>query len=201
MTPIIIQKEFRIGREPMICASAEAEDKVYKKVVGKSGSIWLIPQLDAARQDLPTEDSGDGVHVHRLDDKDSDGYGGRTLEFLLTDGTIYKAAGPWHSNTEALYKDTGIDLRDKHRTFVVISLDRDFDGYDTIMKDILHIDKEPTIGKFERGKEIARYHADRLNRPVHRYSQSRGGSSCGSENPSSWTAEEGNTYWKYAQRI
>jgi len=192
MTPTILRKEFRIERESMICGSAEAENKVYKKVVGDSGSVWLIPQNDSP---------GEGVHVHNPNDRDSQGYGGRTLEFLLTDGTVYKAAGPWHSNSDALYCDTGIDLRDKHRTFVVISLGRGLDGGVIILEDVIYIDDAPKVGEFKRGDKLAQELADKLNRPVIRYSRSRGGSSCGPEYPSSWTYEARNNYWKQRAEV
>ncbi len=49
-----------------------------------------------------------------IDTLDGEGFGGRTLEFTLEDGTKHKVKGPWHSNTNSLFERTGIDLRSKN---------------------------------------------------------------------------------------
>lgn len=84
----------------MICASAQAESAKYRKVQGKGRSTWLVP-LD-----------NDPYKIHvDMHDPNSEGYAGRTISFNLEDGTEYNAKGPWNSNVDALFQDTGIDLR------------------------------------------------------------------------------------------
>jgi len=162
--------DYIIERQPMLCGQSEAEERRYKKVIGKSDRIWLY-----AIQDNPAD------NIYVSGDKNSDGFGGRTLSFTLEDGTTEELRGPWHTNSDALYGDTGVDLRNKCLTFVVISRDRKSiqteRRYTTKMIDILYKDDKPTIGKFERGKIIAQKLANKLKQTIYCYSQSQGGSS------------------------
>lgn len=149
----------------MTCGQANAQSPIYKKVVGKSGANWFIP--------VNHPEPGAGVQVHYANGKYSYGYGGATLEFNLEDGTTYKAQGPWHSNSEACLNDTGVDLTAQHLTFVVLAMDRQ--GYPTELVDVIYIDKEPTLGRFDRYKELIKQYPQAK---VY-YSESSGGSSCG----------------------
>jgi hypothetical protein len=76
----------------------------------------------------------------------SRGFAGRTLKFGLVDGGSVEFQGPWHSNPNALYKDTGVDLRDKHATWCCIGRARPSDGIDGIV----WMDSEVQIGPFNR---------------------------------------------------
>ena len=147
----------------MICGSAEVEERTWYIIKGKSGGNWLIPVNDP--------EPAAHVHYHHPNDKNSEGYAGRTLPFKLEDGSVYQAQGPWHSNSDALFRDTGVDIRDQHLTFVVLAKDRD----GSVMKDVLYIDDKPTLGKFERYKELATQYPDAR----YYYSESHGGSSMG----------------------
>lgn len=167
------ENDFVIERQPMICGSSEAESRRYHKHTGKSGKVWLVADQEDAAANVYVE-GGPG----------SDGFGGRTLTFPLVDGTEIKLKGPWHANSDALLADTGIDVRDRSRTFVVISRDRKSGkNYESIMVDVLYRDDQPQIGSFHRGDEIARQWARELGVPVLCYSQSSGGSSCGQIKP------------------
>jgi hypothetical protein len=170
--------DFTPERRPMKSASYEASKFRYKKVVGKSGRLWLYPA------------NGDPSYIHVEADPGENkpgyqgfrGYGGRTLTFILEDGTPIKLQGPWNGNADALYKDTGVDLRNNHMTFVVISLDRvrnDRNWLFGTFKDVVYIDKEPTKGKYERYKEIGQRIANQLGKPVFYYMESSGGASSG----------------------
>jgi hypothetical protein len=154
----------------MICASAEAEERRYKLYTGKSGRRWLV-----AIQ--PNE--ADNVYVEG--GPNSNGFAGRTLDFTLENGEVISLKGPWHTNADSLFEDTGVDIRDKHLTFTVIGLDRTHTdrGYRTIINDVIYKDKESTIGEYYRGTKIAMQLAKELNKPVMCYSKSEGGSSCG----------------------
>ena len=169
--------DYEIPRQSMICARADAEQFIYRKVEDRSGNIWLWP----VNSDSPAEQ----VHVHRPADTRSEGYGGATLHFLLEDGTTYAAKGPWHSNADAMFMATGIDLRNTHWTFGCIALDRTVRSYTTtclaytVMLNVVYLDKEPVLGNFNRIKNLAQDWADAFSHPVMYYSQSRGGSSNG----------------------
>lgn len=160
--------DYTIKRSGMICGSAEAEERVYQKVVGKNG-VWLIAvQPNAA----------DNVYLHDPEDTDSHGFAGRTIKFPLKDGSTYKAKGPWHSNSNALFIDTGVDVRDQHETFVVLSKGRKTTGpprYEMLLTDVVYIDDKPTLGKLNRDEELA----EKFPEAKFSYSESRSGSSCG----------------------
>ena len=162
--------DYIIEGQPMRCGSYEAEQRRYKKVIGKYGHIYLY-----AIQDNPAD------NIYVSSGKNSDGFGGRTLSFTLEDGTTEELRGPWHTNSDDLFTHTGIDLREKHLTFVIISKDRKSIqtewGYITKMVDVSYKDEKPTIGKFERGKIIAQKLANKLKQTIYCYIQSQGGSS------------------------
>lgn len=136
----------------MICASAEAEAKVYRKTIGKSGAVWLVPI---------GPNPAENVHVH-FPGKHSDGYAGRTLSFPLEDGTTYEAQGPWHSNSDSLFDDTGIDVRETYRTFVVLSRDVKYLPnmvYELV--DVLYEDPpEGKDGRYNRDKDLAKQYPE-----------------------------------------
>lgn len=144
------------------------KEERYHMVVGKSGDIWLYPDNDHP---------ADEIHVST---KHHDGYCGRELHYHLVDGTAIMLHGPWHSNSDALYDDTGVDLRSKHITYVVIAKDRDYTKkYETIMKDVLYQDEKPMVGAFERGTRMAMEMAQKMGIVLMLYKESWGGSSCG----------------------
>ena len=165
--------DYEVKPEGMRSGMGEQASRVYKMYMGKSGRRWLVA-------DQPN--AGDNVYVEGGDK--SDGFGGATLTFKLINREEVKLKGPWHSNSDALYADTEIDLREQHETFIVIGTGREYNqsnlsDYITIIKNVLYIDEFPTIGSFYRGKELAQDFADDMEIPIVCYSRSRGGSSCG----------------------
>lgn len=165
--------DFVIQRQPMICGSAEAESRRYHKFVSRSGRIYLVAdQEDAA------------ANIYAEGGPNSDGFGGRTLTFTLVDDTKLELKGPWHTNSQDLFNNTGVDVRDQHYTFVVISRRRESgEHYESIMVDVLYRDGGPKLGSFHRGDILAREWAREIGAPVFLYSQSKGGSSCGQVKP------------------
>lgn len=160
--------DYLVKEKAMICASADAEERTYKKFIDKQSRIWLV-----ANQ----VNEGDNIYVEG--GSNSEGFGGRTLEFKTIEGEILHLKGPWATNSEDLLKSTGYDIRDKHFTFVVISEGRANEGYNTIMKDVLYQDKDWTLGKFSRGDELAEKMAQERGKMVMLYSESRNGSANG----------------------
>lgn len=154
---------FKIGTEPTICAATDAVNRIYKKIVRRDGKIYLI-----AVQDNPA----DNIYVEG--GFDNEGFGGSTLYFKLEDGTLLKLKGPWHTNSEELYRATGIDIRDKHKTFGVISKGVIYN--DVLMTNVLYQDNDWVIGKFGRIEDKAREIAKEIGQRVYFYSRSMGGS-------------------------
>lgn len=165
--------DFVIDEYRMFSGQGEVLARKFKKYQGKSGNTWYLSIQ---------ENCADNVYVDCHDPR-SDGFGGVTLTFELEDGTIDNVKGPWHSNSEAFRKDTGIDINNKHLTFVVISKERGQDkNYRTIMKDVLYKDECPTLGIYDRYKEIAKpfvEEAIKNGENLYYYSKGTGGSSNG----------------------
>ncbi len=149
----------------MTCGSHEAEIRTYKKLTDPSGNIWLVANQDGAASN---------IYFHNPKDHNSQGFAGRVITFPLEDGTSYAAKGPWHTNSDALFKATGHDVRNKYPTFVVLAKQR-LGSYPTQLKEILYCDKEPTLGTFDRYKEIIKQFPE----AKFYFSGSSGGSSCG----------------------
>ena len=142
-------------------------DLIFNKIETEKG-VWLVPK------NIPNP--GDCVHFDDPKDLNSQGYAGATLNFKLADGSVYSAKGPWHSNTDALFRHSGVDIRDKHLTYVVLAEKREYIHFDTtLLSGVCYKDESPVIGKFDRYKEIAKNYPEAK---VY-YAESTGGSSCG----------------------
>ena len=132
--------------------------------------MWLVA-------DQP--EAGENCYFHDPADTGSQGFGGSTLHFTLTDGSVYAAKGPWHGGADGVFRDTGVDVRNTYYTFVVLGMARDHHGSGygrTIIRDVVYKDKAPVLGSFDRYKELIKAHPQAL---VY-YMRSKGGSSCGS---------------------
>lgn len=149
------------------------ENVRYVKYIGKKYT-WYVPNI---------HNSADLIHVD-THNKNSEGYGGSFRTFNLVTGDSEKVKAPWHSNSEALKDDTGVDLTRNHLTFVVISKGRaQTKDYKLVMKNVLYIDQKPQIGSFVRHKEHAKPFVEdamKNGESLFYYVESSGGSSCGS---------------------
>lgn len=178
---------------PQICASEEAETRRYHMVRGKSGRLWFVA-------DQP--DMAGNVYVEG--GKGSNGFAGRWLTFPLVDGRTVKTKGPWHTNSDALFKDTGIDIRDTYLTRVIVAKDQGSTGapkWISYFVDVVYFEEEPQMGHFGRGDEIATKIANELGQPVQCFRSSMGGSSRGPVYPDSFTKEDQAEYWKNRKAI
>jgi len=150
----------------VVSGFAEAERHVYRMVVGKSGRAWFYPsELHNAADYIYVTDSEDW-------DKAGRGFGGATVELQLDNGTRFSLKGGWHSNDEAFYEDTGVDIREKHLTFVIIAKQR----AEGMMQDVVYYDESPQVGFFNRGERTALEMATKLDEPLYYFSRSAGGS-------------------------
>jgi len=152
---------------PMTCGQSEAQERTYKLITGKTGRRWLV-----AIQ--PNE--ADNVYCEG--GPNSDGFGGATLTFKLDDGTTIALAGPWHSNADSLFDDTGYDCRDKYTSLGIIGLGRESDwNKGDLYKEVLHYDKKPVIGNFDRIEKLAQEKANELGKEIF-YSVRTSGGGC-----------------------
>jgi len=160
--------DYETGRMPMISALGEAVTKKFRKVKGLSGNFWFIPL-----QDNPA----DNIYMDDPNNLKSDGFGGRIVNFELENGKVYLAHGPWHSNADSLFKDTGIDVRGLCLTQVVLGTGgvEYQGGHSFKVKDVIYQEDEYKLGSFDRGKELAQEYANKLNKTVHGWVQSKGG--------------------------
>lgn len=143
------------------------ESVEWELVIGKSGTYWLY---DPEGSDCYCS-SAPGYR----------GFGGSPVTFPRKEGLSTILLGPWHSNTHALFADTGIDRRDQHLTWGCVGTGRDFDG--NLGRDrltgIVWFDPEPTRGEFERVWRHAVELEREIGVPLFYMRVSAGGSECG----------------------
>lgn len=172
--------EFVTDDYQMFCGQGEAVERKYYRYVGKSGNTWLVADQENAAENVYVTDSP------RNNGKQ--GFGGATLRMPLIEGGEFALVGGWHSNSDALFADTGIDVRDKYRTFVLLAMKRETtdDGtYRSIFREIVYRDTAPTLGRYDRYKEIMAAHPE----ADYYYMTSHGGSSSG-------MTDEGRKRWE-----
>jgi len=159
--------EIIINETAIISAITEVKARTFQKVKGKKHTWYIAIQKNA------------GDYIYCASETNRGGFGGSEIEFNFPDGTCDKVKGPWHSNTTALFNDTGIDLSDQHATFGVIckEIEHSRSDYQKIAKGIFHIDDDWVVGKFNRIEDLAQKIANEKGERVKYYSQSTGGSS------------------------
>lgn len=181
-TNLIIGGTFNSSAPGMICAQAEVQKRLFRKFKGTDRD-WYVGLI-------PNTIELDPNHVYCTDPQQpvpSDfrgfqGFGGATLTFDFEDGTADRVKGPWHSNTEALLHQTGVDLTKCIITWGCIGTGRENggSGYTTIITDLLYFDPSPLPGEFSRIEKLAKKMSEAQGkRPLVYYSQSYGGTSCG----------------------
>ena len=174
--------DFIIGQERQKSAGHEAQEREYNLILGDSGKTWLVStQENQADNIYVSASAGENLPEPR----GFQGFGGSTLRFKLSgSGEYIELKGPWHANSDSLYEDTGYDCRNKHYTFVAISKSHSVDDiYKTTMRDILYLDDGLVLGRFNRGRILARKIARAYRQEVMCYSSSNGGSGYGYISP------------------
>jgi hypothetical protein len=136
----------------MFSGQADAVERKYHKHIGKSGNTWLVADQEEAAENVYVTNNPKNTTSPK---QRFEGFGGATLSFPLVDGTTFDLHGGWHSNADALYNDTGIDVRGTTRTFVVLGMDRTFiKGLRCVIKDVIYRDEKPTLGRYDRYKDL-----------------------------------------------
>jgi hypothetical protein len=167
MSDLILGGTFTTPPYSMISGIDEALSRKYHKHIGKSGKIWLVSNELACAENIYV-DGGAG----------SRGFAGRTMTFELVDGSTVNLIGPWCSNTEALFVDTGIDVRDKFYTWGCIGTSRSGNG----ISNLIYFDTDPVLGTFNRIETLAKQLSEERQQCLYYYSQTRGGSTLGPVN-------------------
>jgi len=167
--------EYVTDNYQMFSGQREAVSQKYHRHIGKSGNTWLVADSTYAGENVYVTNNPQNTTSKS---QGFEGFGGATLAMPLVDGSTFLLHGGWHSNSDALFADTGFDVRDKHRTFVVLGTERDGtrDGtLRTVIRGIVYKDDAPQIGKFDRYKELIKKYPEAK---VY-YISSHCGSSCG----------------------
>lgn len=114
---------------------------------GRKNGVWLVPTNHPSPGDEVYYDPQTGT---------SEGFGGSTLSFPLEDGSAHRAQGPWHGNSDDLYRDTGLDLREQHSLRCVIGLAWDHKAQPWTIQDVIHQDSDWMVGNFDRHIQLAK---------------------------------------------
>jgi hypothetical protein len=163
------------GPYQMISGQGEAVSRPLKVATAANGTRWLY------NDDLPNA----GAFIYVEGGPNSQGFGGSTIPFKLVDGTTLELKGPWHSNSDALFKSTGIDLRERHVTWGCIGTERDYTNSRSTIRGLLYFDPEGGLeGPFNRIETMANAMAKERDVKLCYFSGSHGGSSCGFTRPS-----------------
>lgn len=131
----------------------------YNKIKGRSGDIWYYKDGKFA---------GDYIYVSN---NDKSGFYGHIICFKLVNGKVDEIVGPWHSNSETLFADTGINLTNKHATFIVLAKTK----HDNVLNDIIYTDEFFIESEFNRYKILAEYYSKLCNCDIYYYQEYSGG--------------------------
>lgn len=162
--------DYQANKQSTVCGFKEAESSIYSLHIGKTGYRWLLSTRDNCADEIYVEIP----HVP--------GFGGADIEFTLIDLTSLVIKGPRHSNCDAFFLDTGIDVRDKCRTFGVIAEKFGKKPRFTdppLLLNVIHIDTQPQIGAFDRIGVLAQQLSDIRKKEFVFYIETNGGAHCG----------------------
>ena len=181
---------FRIGPR-----SPHKDQTIHTMVVSKfsSDTVFLYP--------VDCENPADHIHkwypscAGQESGYCGKGYGGATLTFHLESGEVLNLQGPWHVGADALFEETGVDIRDKCKTFVVIAkkkicTDMMTPGEAMIYKDIVWIDDKIQISEHDRGEKILEEMLELHKVPLAYYFIKSGGGRYAEEFPKNLSAEQ-----------
>lgn len=136
---------FNEATEASLC---EACDAIYQgetpNVQGRFRIIETMQNTWIVKTDVPNP--GDHIYVADPNPGSMRGFGGARLVFYTVQGDSAGFTGPWHSNSKAFTKDTGIDLTGLHLTRVMLT---------SPTAGVVYMESEPVLGDFDRGKTLA----------------------------------------------
>lgn len=131
----------------------------------------------------------DHIYVGYPYDTKSQGYAGRWLVFPTTDDMTISLQGPWHSNADALYEATGVDVRGQHYVQLVVGLSR-YNGpsYRTTLTDIVYFG-EPGVRGYNDYKAVLRRLYEQYHQDLYYWHGGSGGSTYGTYNDRDYSRE------------
>ena len=91
--------------KPQQCAESEQQKAIYQKLEGKSATWYYA---------INKENVADYIYAST---RNKEGFGGRSLQFELEDGTIDNVVGPWQAGAENMKKETGVDIKKTPNVF------------------------------------------------------------------------------------
>lgn len=150
----------------------------FAKVVDERNYAYFYP-VDTKGEPIPG--SADNIYVTASSDwsQRGPGFGGSTVELPLTDGTVFKLRGGWHSNNRDLYSATSIDLDKYHLTRGIMSVDV-IQGDRTVFVDPIHYDHTTWVnGLYDRIPRMAWCYANEHRVPVYYWFEGVGGTTLG----------------------
>lgn len=143
-------------------------DEPYKMVKSKSGRAYFYRDVKFGAGNIYA-DGGPG----------SQGMGGSTCRFHLEDGTHYDSIGPWMTNANDLFRETGVDLRNKHASRLILARKTEYpkgqycDRPDMI--DVVHFEEEFIEGPFDRANILAQEIANKMGEKLFYFIETSGG--------------------------
>jgi hypothetical protein len=165
------RNHYRISGDP----HAYSQDP-YVKVIGKSGKVWLY-----SSGPFPA----DKIYVDG--GKGSKGMGGRTVKFMCVNGEEFMSIGPWMTTADRLYAETGVDLREKYGTKLILSRKTEptenINWFMCNMIDVVHNEPDFIEGRFSRAEYLAQEIVNKLNEPLFYFIETYGGASQGLMKP------------------
>lgn len=166
---LVLGGAFTIPSYGMVSAQGEASGNEWKVAVGKSGKLWLYHP----DRSMVWVSGGKGSH----------GCGGNTVDFPLAGGLgKISLVGPWCSNADACFVDTGIDVRNNFVTWGCVGTGREYDANTGSQRitGLVYFDRTPTKGAFDRVDLLAwEMQEKEPDLKLFSYRESEGGSSCG----------------------
>lgn len=134
--------------------------------------LWLV----AANVVAPA----DHIYVGYREYTGSQGFGGRRMVFNLTDqNRAVTLQGPWHSNSDAFYENTGVDIRHLHYVQLVVGLSRERGpSYRETLTNIVYFEL-PGVRAFDGYKATMKSLYEQHQVPLYYWHGGSGGSTYG----------------------
>lgn len=147
----------------------------YRTALGIDGCRWFYRTDKFGASHIYVENGNSGI-----------GMGGATVRFHLEDGTHYDCKAPWMGNANQLFDETGVDLREKHGTRLILSRNRKYSENNQYMPDMIDVvyhEPEFVEGTFDRPNELAQSIADKMGERLFYFIETAGGAQSGQVSP------------------
>lgn len=113
--------------------------KFYKRYEDRHGRHWFVP-TDTR---FPADD------VWMWNPNNQNGLNGTIRQFVLGPGSSVTVKGPWLSNAEHLYKETGVDVRDRSAVKMKV--------FRKLTKQLLYQDHDWVVGSIDSCRDNAQH--------------------------------------------